>query len=235
MQRLLKRFLSNNKLYGKESRAMMWIAIVAIILILLVASVFVLLKKAAGVPLLDVTVATHDGCTFTVSYTKRHPDMLPVEYVRMILCFAAKMLYNVAPTNPGEARGFLQCIQMLGETRLSQSRDVLATCGMPIVVAESSSASQGKKVRAVLGYKNVMMRSIQTSIPATWFQNQFLYSWLAIVHTSIPKLDDMMANRLQGSLKLMASMYLDDQADPGTMAALVRVPNQAFMDANVIV
>lgn len=204
---------------------MIWIAIVAIILILLVVGVFVLLKKAAGIPLLEVTVATPDGRTFTVSYTKRHPDLRPVEYVRMILCFAAKMLYNVAPTNPDEARGFLQCIQMLGETRLSQSSDVLATCGMPIFVTESSSGSHGKKVKAVLGYKNIMMRSIQTSIPATWFQNQFLYSWLAIVHTSIPKLDDMMANRLQGSLKRMASMYFDDHVDPGTMAALMQVPN----------
>ena len=213
---------------------MMWIAISAVILILLLAGVFLFLKKAAGVPLLEATVATHDGRTFNVSYQKRHPEMLPVEYVRMILCFAAKMLYNIAPTNPDEARRLLQCIQMLGETRLSQTSDILTTCGMPIVVAESSSVSQGKKVKAVLGYKNVMMRSIQTSIPATWFDNQFVCSWLALVQTSLPKLDDMMVDRLQGSLKRMASIYLDDHANPGTMAALVQVPNQAFVDADVI-
>ena len=214
---------------------MMWIVIIAAILMILVAGVFLLLKKAAGVPLLEVTVGTHDGRTFNVSYQKRHPEMQPVEYVRMILCFAAKMLYNSAPTFPDEARRLLQCIQMLGETRLSETTDILATCGMPIVIAESSSTSRGKKVKAVLGYKNVMMRSIQTSISATWFDNQFLCSWLAIVQTSIPKLDEMMVNRLQGSLKRMASIYLDDHADPGTMAALVQVPNQAFVDADVII
>ena len=214
---------------------MIWIAIVAVIVIILVAGVFVLQKNAAGIPLLEVTVATYDGRAFAVSYQKRHPEIRPVEYVRMILCFAAKILYNVAPTNPNEAQRLLQYIKLLGETRLANQPDILATCGMPIVVVESSAGPSGKKVKAVLGFKNAIMRSIYTSIPATSFDNQFLCSWLAIVHTSIPKLDEMTLNRLQGSLKRMASIYLDDHVDPGTMAALVQVPNQAFMDADVIV
>jgi len=214
---------------------MIWIAIVVAIVLILVAGLFVFQKKATGVPLLEVSVATNDGREFAVSYQKRHPEMQPVEYVRMILCFAAKMLFNVARTNANEAHKLLQCIQLLGETRLTNQTDILATCGMPIVVAESSAAPSGKKVKAILGFKNVMIRSVYTSIPATWFENQFLCSWLAIVQTSIPKLDEMMLNRLQGSLKRMASIYLDDHADPGTMAALVQVPNEAFVDADVIV
>ena len=214
---------------------MIWIAIASVIMIILVAAGFLLQKKAAGVPLLEVTVATHDGRTFGASYQKRHPDMQPVEYVRMILCFAAKMLHNIAPTVPDEARRLVQCIQLLGETRLSQTTDILTTCGMPIIITESPSTSSSKKVKAILGYKNAMMRSIHTSIPAAWFDNQFLCSWLAVVQTSIPKLDDMMVNRLQGSLRRMASIYLDEHADPSTLAALVQVPNQAFVDADVII
>ena len=213
---------------------MIWLAIIAVV-ILLLGGVFVFLKKAAGVPLLEVTIATRDGRTFNVSYQKRHPHTQPVEYVRMVLCFAAKMLYNIATTNPREASGLLQCIQILGETHLSHASDVPTLCGVPIVVAESASGSSGKKVKAVLHYRNAVMRSIQTSIPATWFENQFLCSWLAIVQTSLPKLDEMLMNRLHGSLKRMASIYLDDHADPSTLAALVQVPNQAFVEAEVVI
>jgi hypothetical protein len=211
---------------------MIWIVTVVFFLIAIVTAVIVLLRKSLGVPLFEVAIATNDGCAFAVSYQQRHAEMQAVEYVRMILYFAAKMLFIIGDRQQNEARRFIGCILLLGDSELSHETDVVAMCRIPIVVSESS-AQQGCKVQATLSYQNIVRRSIWTTIPQSWFPNQFLYSWIAIVQTALPKLDEDLVDLLRASLNRMAAMYLDNNVDPSSITALANAPAQAFIDADM--
>lgn len=210
---------------------MIWIVVILSTLLLLVVMVVFLKRKVSACALLEVAINTNDGIDFFVKYQKRHPEMQQVEYVRLILNFAAKMLCNIGDSNTSESLKLIQSIKLIGDTHLAIDSNITEICRMPIIATESSPLHSGKSINAVLGFQSDVMRSIYTTIPVTWFENQFLYSWIAIVQTSIPKLDNKMLRVLEKSLKRMASLYIDEKVNPVSIKGVTQVPNAAFIDA----
>ena len=208
--------------------------------ILLASAVLILIaiisiKKSAGIPVLEATAATQNGIIFEVCYRQLNSEFKPVEYVHLTLCLAAKILYIIPSSKREEANELLSCIDLLGNSRLEQTTNVLSLCGRGIIANELDGKIEGKKVKATLYYKNILQRNIKTSIPITWFEYQFLNSWLSILQTSLPKLDKILLEKLQGALKRMNSLYVDESLDFTTLEALVVVPSRAFIEAEVVI
>ncbi|MCO6046301.1 hypothetical protein NG895_20575 [Aeoliella sp. ICT_H6.2] len=188
-------------------------------------------KRAAGQPLLSATIATSDGQRFSVSYKKLHPDVQPVEYVRLALLLAAKMIFNTAVEKPPlEAKRIMEWMEYIGNASLTPKTKLHDIEFEPITVQESMDQS-GRKVEATLGLMSETMRSIHTSVPMVAYPNQSLHTWLAVVQTSLPKLDQHMVLLLRKSLARMLHHYYDLQEDPSSLKALVEVPNVAFMES----
>lgn len=191
-------------------------------------------RRGGAVPILRADIGTSDGRRFQVAYHIQHQEMVPVEYVRLILHFAAKMLYNLDPKDElaaQETEAFLRTIRLLAERGVARDTNVGALIGSPLSVEEVTSVDCDKTIRATLGFVNPMIRSIHTSIPLRWIEYQFLHSWLALIHTSLPKLDAVLVERLNGSLKRLNVMYTTDDVDPKTLAGLREAPNAAFTKA----
>ncbi len=193
-------------------------------------------RRVGAVPILRADIGTSDGRRFEVAYHIQHQEMAPVEYVRLILHFAAKMLYNLDPKDElttQETEAFLRTIRLLAERGVARDTNVGALIGSPLSVEEVASVDCDKTVRATLGFVNPMIRSIHTSIPLRWIEYQFLHSWIALIHTSLPKLDAVLVERLNGSLMRLNVLYELDGVDPKTLAGLREAPNDAFLDAVV--
>lgn len=186
--------------------------------------------------LLEVSVATADGERYEVAYDELRPDVKPVEYVRLALMFAAKMLYNMGDQDVHirQRREFLDTLKRLGssESGRSVNRDALSDLAGGITVQEVAENPTGREIRATLGFVDTETRSVYTRLPATWYEHQFLDSWLAILKTVRPRLDERLTRHLHGSLRRLHELYRSGDEDPTTLSGLASAPNRAFLEAH---
>lgn len=183
-------------------------------------------RNTKGVPLLKANIASPDGLRYYVEYEQLHPDVTPVEHVRLILYFASKMLYNLAPLSSDEAVELLKCIEQLGDTELTQYSDVNAICNTPFHVC--TVAGNSRTYSATLSYQSDRRRSIRTTLPLSPHQNQTLGSWLSVVQSSLPELDDDLLHLLSRSLFAMAGLYSNGNISPVSIKSMINVPVLAF-------
>ena len=151
----------------------LWL-ILAIVLVALV--IYRGIRRVGAVPILRADIGTSDGLRFYVTYQIQHQEMARVEYVRLILHFAAKMLYNLDPKDTlaaQETEAFLRAIRLLAERGVARDTNIGALIGSPLLVEENASVDCDKTIRATLGFVNPMIRSLHTSIPLRWFEQQF--------------------------------------------------------------
>lgn len=212
---------------------MIWLFIGAIILLIVG---WYLLRSANSEILLEATISTTDALTYKLYFKSHQTNLNPAEYVRLILCFGAKMLHIIDPNDPNQTHvknEILESLKKLSETELSQNTDIMSVCDQDNFIKSSVGAPKpkDKKIVATLYFLDSMQRGITTSLPVKWYEYQFLHSWLALIQESLPKLDDFLIDHLQKSLKQMAELYFEEGIDYSTIDALNNVPNIAFVAA----
>ena len=191
-------------------------------------------QSSRKIPLLKATISSPDGLRYKVSFEKEHSEVKSVEYIRMVLCFAAKMLHIIDPNDANQTdvqRELLEAIQKLSRIKLNHQTDVMEACGQPIDCTKGKANSEDKTIVATLYFMNLMERFVNTSLPYKWFRYQFLHSWLALVQETLPKLNEMEIYLLQRSLKRMSEFYFEEGADYSSLQALREVPNRAITEA----
>ena len=220
------------ELNSKKESEMKIVVAIAVVVVLVV--IWFIWQCSRYMYVLQASVVARNPGEYSVKFEELHPETKPIEYVWLCLQLAAKLLYNMGnDPNQAETKHTLNSlIGILGDTDLSGDVNVLNTAGRSIRVSEDATTS-GKKIVAKLAYVNPMTRLIWTSLPVTWFEHQFPDTLIAIVHTAIPRLDEVCRQRLQGSLARMAEIYAEG-TDSSTLDALREVPHRAFMEARVI-
>lgn len=188
--------------------------------------------------LLEVSVATVDGDHYEISYDELRPDVKPVEYVRLALMFAAKMLYNMGDTD-AHARQRREFLDTLGKVGSSESGrtvedDLLSGLASHIAVDEVAGDPSGREIRATLALVDTATRSVYTRLPATWHEYQFLDSWLAILRTVQSRIDDRLTRHLHSSLRRLHELYRSGDEDPMSLSGLASAPNRAFLEAEAV-
>ncbi len=209
-------------------------------LLALGAAVFVVYwlvrRRAASSSVLEARIATSDALHYSVAFVELCPGVQPVEYVWLCILLAAKLLYNMGKDQKqAEAKThLLDIIRTLGATDLWRAGNLVVEALEPIEIA-TKEASGSRLVTARVIYVNPMLRHIWTTIPLSWFEHQFPHSFLAVVQTSLPKLNDILRDRLQGALAKMSELYDGNEWDPASLKSLAQVPSLAFWDARIIV
>lgn len=187
------------------------------------------------IPLLRATIGTPDGKSYRVHIEVLHDDVKPVEYVWLILTFAAKMLYVIDPEDPRlepAKECLIMGIRTLGDSGLSPTTDVASFCMQEISLSGGGGRSADREIDATLMYVHPMLRLVETSLPETFFPLQFFHSWLAVVQQSLGELDEMHLTRLAGALRRMADLYLEEGVDPLERDSVINVPSTAFWEAS---
>lgn len=221
---------------------MTWLLIVVVLLIMAFFVVRGLARKAAGMPLLSAAVATPDGKTYVVDFEQLHPQFQPVEYVRLILGFAARA---VQLTNTSDQSYHQLAIQQLIEHIGGSTPDSIEANQyevldedwqlMKLRISEGSTPSSGKAIKMRLGYLDAATRSIWVDLPPSWYHNQFYHTLIALIETSLPKLDDVLRGKLINSCKLMGKAYMGNREAKGSAAVAASIPNEVYMASTTVV
>lgn len=77
--------------------------------------------------------------------------------------------------------------------------------------------------------KNATTRNIVTTLPATWHTSQFHDSWIALLVSSVEKLDESLVRILRISIRNMSSYYT--MYDPASVQAAAGIPRNSFIEA----
>jgi len=205
-------------------------------LILLAGILFYFYRRPGGIPLLRATVSTADGNEYFVTYDHLHTDTQPVEYVRISLNLAAKIIHIVPPSDARHAYvkgGLLACMSRVSNADIKENSDLFQICDRNAFLG-SSSANRTKSIVANLYFKSAAVRHVTTSLPATWFEDQLVDTWIAVTQEGLRHIKEpFLIARLQSSLAVMCEMYSDPRVDASSLQALHGVPNEAFMLAQI--
>lgn len=188
------------------------------------------------IPLLEVVVGTTDGRSYVANFIQTHSTTKSIEYVRLILNFAAQSLV----LTDSEEESYHQCeIQYLLE-RVARSEpgsiDTNSHClldddwqPMEIEVREGRINTRMKRVVAVSGYVDASGRSLRIKTSRKWHHNQLFHSLIAIVELAVPRLsasDQAILIRACGKL---ASLYWFEADTRGSKEASRSFPNVSFL------
>jgi len=201
---------------------------------LVVAIILFFLLKPKSIGLVKASITATSPLEYSVQFQELHEDVKPVEYVWLCLLLASKLLFNMGnDAKQTEAKQVLhELIAVFGRTDFASSQEILRLTEAPLDIAINGD-NTGKTISAIIEYQNIHSRSIATFLPATWYEFQFPHTLIASVYAVLPKLDEMLRKKLQGSFARMAELYTDG-ADSASMKSMIEVPQIAFMDSKVI-
>lgn len=205
---------------------MTWYIVGAVAFILFL---FLRLKKAGSQSILSASILSSDGFEYYVNFKHLRPHVKSIEYLRLILSFITKM-YSISDEskedNRAQIRYFLQSISQSPnlEVGLKKFEDKL------VILQTIETNSESKQIIATLLYKDIRTRNIITKVPNRWYPNQFFYSILALILSSINFFDDYQKQLLYKALKNLAAEYYSPR-DTTSLNASNILPNKAFIEA----
>ena len=100
------------------------------------------------------------------------------------------------------------------------------------LVEEIKDENLSREVSAILYYKNMQSRFLVSKIPKDWYEDQFYFSVIALLCTSLKYLDSNDQNLLFKCLKLMSLKYNSTQENTSIKDSN-NIPNQAFLLASI--
>ena len=183
--------------------------------------------------LLEARISTSNAQNYKVAFSVLEPDLVPNEYIRLILGFVTKMLHIIDPNDPNQTsvkQEILLSIKKLSDSELNHDTNVAIVCDQHIHSSSGEPSSRDKKIVATLYFLNPMERFVNTSIPTRWYEYQFLHSWIALIQATLPKLNEKQLNHLHHSLKVMREMYFEENIDFSKMESMAYVQNRSFSD-----
>lgn len=213
---------------------MTWLIISIILLIV----GWYLLRGANRKTLLKASISTTDAQNYKVSFAVLQPDIVPNEYIRMVLGFITKMLHIIDPNDTrqiGVKQEILSSIRKISTAGLNHNSDLAAICDQYINCTIGAANQRDKKIIATLYFINPMERFVNTSLPNDgWYEYQFLHSWIALIQAILPKLNEKQLKHLHNSIKKMAEMYFENRINFSKMEAMELVQNRSFIESALV-
>jgi len=190
-------------------------------------------QRKSGV-ILEAKISSPDSNLYKVTFSDSPSETKPVEHILMVLCFASKMLHIIDYDDPNQSHlpgQILGCMKSISSTQLSRDTDIVSLCNAPITAMEGVPGDQDKVIHAKLYPMNPEGRFVNTSIPMRWFRDQFLFSWLALIQQTLPRLTEEHIELMRMSLGRLVEMYVDEGVDYSVVENIGNAPSRAFAEA----
>ena len=199
-----------------------------------------IIKKLFGleskfIKLLSARIVTDEEHNYYVSFTKHHKQLQLPEFVRLILHYYAKILFNFDPSDPEmEQSGYMLKNMMsavLDEVILKDS-DILCNADIDDIATMVSSEPRRKsrEIEATLFFVDTTQRHISTDIPRNAYAQHIVFSVMALIQATLNELDQESIDILNQSLSNMKAAY-DSGQSYSEMQNLAAIPTAAYMAA----
>ena len=198
------------------------------------------LKKLLGlepnlIKLLSVCIVTDEDHWYFISFSKHHPQLQLPEFVRLILHYYAKILFNFDPSDPEMSKSAFilkNMIQSLLDKGIRKDSNILQDAEIDDVakVVHSSPRNMPREIVATLFFVDTTRRHITTDIPRNAYAQHMVFSVMALIQAALIELDQDCIDVLNRSLSSMNEAY-DSGQSYSDMQNLTTIPTEAYLSA----
>jgi len=142
------------------------------------------LKKLLGlesnlIKLISVTIVTDEDHSYFVAFSKHHPQLQLPEFVRLVLHYYAKILFNFDPSDQEMAQSASILRKMMDKVLaigIKKDTNVLGVADISDVVKIVSLKPHNvpRQIAATLFFVNTTQRNITTDIPQNVYAQQIV-------------------------------------------------------------
>ncbi len=200
------------------------------------------LKKLLGlepnlIKLLSARIVTDENHRYFISFSKHHPQLQLPEFVRLILHYYAKMLFNFDPSDPEMSQSAFILRNMVHSVLVKGIRkdsNILQSAGIDDVamVVSSPPRNEPREIAATLLFVNTTQRHITTDIPINVYAQHMVFSVMALLQAVLREMDAGCIDVLNRSLTNMNAAY-DSGQSYSDMQNLAAIPTRAYMSAKM--
>jgi hypothetical protein len=198
------------------------------------------LKKLLGlesnlIKLISVTIVTDEDHSYFVAFCKHHPQLQLPEFVRLVLHYYAKILFNFDPSDQEMAQSASILRKMMDKVLaigIKKDTNVLGVADISDVVKIVSLKPHNvpRQIAATLFFVNTTQRNITTDIPQNVYAQQIVFSVMVLLQSILTEIDENCISVLNRSLKNMHSAY-DGGQSFSEIQNLAAVPTTAYLSA----
>jgi len=198
------------------------------------------LKKLLGiepnlVKLISVKIMADEDHNYFVAFSKHHSQLQLPEFVRLVLHYYSKILFNLDPANSEMAQSATILKKMMDAvlaTGIKKDTNILDIADISDVVKIVSSKPHNnpRQIVATLFFVNTTQRHITTDIPKNVYAQHTVFSVMALLQAILSEIDGECIDVLNRSLKNMQSAY-DAGQSFSEMRNLAAVPTNAYLSA----
>lgn len=199
-----------------------------------------ILKKILGLEpqltkLLSARIATDEDHKYFVSFSKHHPQLQSPEFVRLVLHYYAKTLFNLGSSGPEmmqSASILLEMMRSVLAQGIEKSSDVFLYADINDVATIVAAPPRNipREFIATLYFVDTKRRHITTDIPRNGYAQHMVFSVMALLQGALEKIDQPFIRVLNESLEKMNDAY-DSGQSFSNLQGLAAVPNAAFISA----
>lgn len=179
-------------------------------------------------------VADEDHRYF-ISFAKNDPKVKNCEFVRLILHYYAKMLFNFDPSDREmlHAASILKSmVQSLINKGITKNSDILKDADIDDVAGMTSCQPQNlpREIVATLYFVDEFRRAITTHIPRNVYTQHMVFSVAALIQAALIEMDQDSVDLLNRSLSRMNKNY-GSGVSYSDIQCLESVPHDAYLSA----
>ena len=185
--------------------------------------------------LLSARIMTDEDHRYFISFSKHHPQLQLPEFVRLILHYYAKMLFNFDPSNPETSQSAFILKNMIHSVLtkgIRKDSNILQAADIDDVAMMVSSPPRNvpRQIVATLLFVNTTQRHITTDIPRNVYAQHMVFSVMALLQAALREMDQECIDVLNRSLANMNAAY-DSGLSYSDMQNVAAIPTRAYMSA----
>jgi hypothetical protein len=185
--------------------------------------------------LISATIVTDEDYNYFVTFSKHHPQLQLPEFVRLVLHYYAKMLFNFDPSDPEMAQSATILKKMMDRVLtvgIKKDINILDVADISNVarIVSSKPHNVPRQIIATLFFVNTTQRHITTDIPLNVYAQHMVFSVMVLLQSILKEINGDCIDVLNRSLKNMQSAYNSGQFFL-EMQNLTAVPTTAYLSA----
>jgi len=198
------------------------------------------LKKLFGleprlIKLLSAHIVTNEEHRYFISFSRHHPQLQEPEFIRLILHYYAKILFNFDPSDQEMSQSALILRNMMDAVLAKGIRKdtiIFQSANIDDVAKIVSSPPRNvpREIIATLFFVNTTQRHLATDIPRNVYAQHMVFSVIALLQATLKEIDQEWIDILNESLINMNLAY-DSGKSYSDIKNLGAVPNKAFLSA----
>lgn len=182
--------------------------------------------------LLCAVILTDEDFRFLVEFNTHDANIKNDEYVRLVLHYYAKILFNFDPNDvqmAGAAKVLKSMMDAILTARIGKDSNILKLGNIDDVAKMVSSPPKNvpRKIVAKLYSSADNQRVITTDIPVNAYAQHMVFSVVALLHAIVGILDEPSISILNTSVKYMNMSYKSGVSH-SDIHNLIKIPNEAY-------